>query len=230
MISSGTFPYHSSLRLDNQVLQSKDSARNLGVMISASLSPDVQVSQLCKSLAFQLKIIRRIRKYLNTDCTKTLIAALFTSRLDFCNSLLAGAPRYQLDRLKRLQNSAARLVTGTSPFSRITPILVSLHWLPVHARIAFKIASFVHKTIFGNAPQYLKELLTVRVSDHHLRSAEDRLRLAVPRTRTVRYGDRRFSVTGPRVWNDLPYCIREIQDYKRFKGQLKSYLFRKHFV
>ena len=65
-----------------------------------------------------------------------LVNSLVISRLDYCNSLLYDIPKYQRDKLQRIQNTAARMITGARSSDHITPLLKSLHWLPVEARIA----------------------------------------------------------------------------------------------
>ena len=74
--------------------------------------------------------LRRIRKFLDKDSTKTIVHACITSKLDYCNGLLYGIPDSQIGRLQRVQNTCARLICGCSKFSRITPLLRDLHWLP----------------------------------------------------------------------------------------------------
>ncbi|XP_041807510.1 uncharacterized protein LOC121616777 isoform X2 [Chelmon rostratus] len=54
-----------------------------------------------------------------------------------------------LSRLQRVQNAAARFLTNTSRRQHITPVLFSLHWLPVSFRIDFKILLFVFKALNG---------------------------------------------------------------------------------
>ncbi len=85
-------------------------------------------------------------------------------------------PQNQLQRLQRLQNSAARLVTLSKKQSHITPVLMSLHWLSVMDRIKFKILLLVFKCLQGLAPTYLSDLLHrynpqrtgLRSATHHL--------------------------------------------------------------
>ena len=111
---------------------------------------------------YHLYNIRRIRKYLTKECTETLIHAFISSRLDYCNSLLFGVPECHLHKLQRVQNAAARLVVQESRFCHITPLLKSLHWLPVKYRIVFKLLLITFKAIHGLAPAYISELISVR--------------------------------------------------------------------
>ena len=66
-----------------------------------------------------------------------IVNAFISSKLDHCNSLLHGLPKYLLDKLQAVQNNAARVVTVTPKHVHITPILINLHWLPVEFRITF---------------------------------------------------------------------------------------------
>ena len=78
-------------------------------------------------------------KYLDRKSIETLVHALIMSHVDNCNVLYYGIPKKEMHRLQRIQNTAARLVTGARLRDPITPILCKLHWLPVEKRIIFKI-------------------------------------------------------------------------------------------
>ena len=108
-----------------------DKAWNIGVAFNETLSLDKLVSSVCKCALFHLWNIAKIRMYLTSESTKTLVQAYVTCRLDNCNSLLLGSPKYMIKKLQRVQNCAARLVAGQPRAAHICPILKELHWLPV---------------------------------------------------------------------------------------------------
>ena len=74
----------------------------------------------------------KIMKFLTAESCTILIHAFITCRLDYCDSLYYGLPAYQIAKLQRIQNAAARLLSQVSRYSHITPpVLADLHWLPV---------------------------------------------------------------------------------------------------
>lgn len=124
-----------------------------------------------KSCLFQVRQLSKIKPLLSKGNLKTLIYALITSCLDYCNARLIGISQASTSRLQPVQNPAAQSLSGASKQEHITPILASLHWLPVQLGIHFKIILFVIKSPNGHAPFYQRELLHPCVPSHSLRSA-----------------------------------------------------------
>ena len=165
-----------------------------------TLSLDKHVSSVCKSALFHLWNIAKIRMYLTSESTKTLVHAYVTCQLDNCNSLLLGSPKYMIQKLQRIQNCAARLVVGQPRASHICPILKELHWLPVEQRITFKVLLLTFKALNNPAPLYLSQLIVPYNPTRNLRSAGKHL-LEVPSLHLKSYGNRAFSVAAPKHWN-----------------------------
>ena len=110
-------------------------------------------------------------------------------------------------------------------FCHISPLLRCLHWLPVKARIEFKILLIRFKAIHGLAPKYLCDLLTFKSSLYNLRSSGSIL-LSMPAVRLKTLGDRAFMVAAPRLWNSLPKELCAITNVNSFKAHIKTYLFK----
>ena len=117
-----TYPANSSkyrprppldyIRVREEVIKSSKQARNLGVGFHQCLDFKEHVKITCKSAFFRIHSIAKIRRYLSQSSTETIVHAHITSRLDYCNALLCGLPKYLINnRLHLLQNPAARLVT-----------------------------------------------------------------------------------------------------------------------
>ena len=201
--------------------------RNLGGWLDNQLKIVTQINQTCKAAFFHILNIRKIKKFLSFDTVQTLVNALGISRLDYCNSILFGLPNTDLQKLQRVQNTAARLICNMNKFDHITPILVKLHWLPVRYRINYKILLITFKVIHGLALKYLIELLTCKTKcNYNLRSTSEIL-LQQPRIKTLRtLGDRNFTVAAPALWNNLPNVIRSATSINSLKKLRKTHLFK----
>ena len=149
--------------------------------------------------------------------------ALVTSKLDYCNSLLHEIPAEDLQKLQRVQNCLARVVTKAPRFSRSIPLFKSLHWLPIKFRIQFKICTFVFRCLNDGQPSYLSSLLFSADSVKHLRSNNTN-QLKVPRIRT-KLGARAFPVSGPTLRNLLPAHLRVAKNISSCRKLLKTHFF-----
>ncbi len=118
--------------------------------------------------------------------------------------------------------------SSTSPKEHVTPLFVSLHWLPVAARIKFKTLMIAYRTTTDTAPSYFHSLLQIYIPSRSLRSASER-RLVVPSQRGSKSLSRTFSFTVPGWWNNLPTPIRNAGSLSIFKQQLKTHLFQ-HYL
>ena len=221
------------MKVGNADIVPHSPVKNLGVWLDSNLSMVEHITEASSAAFFHLHSIRRIRKYLSKENTETLINAFVSSRIDYCNSLLYGVPNCHLHKLSRVQNAAARLIFEKNKYCHVTPLLKSLHWLSVKCRIIFKVLLITFKTIHGLAPVYISELISIRdvsLSRYCLRSTNS-LMLNYPALKSRKaLGDRSFSVAAPKLWNELPSDIRDLNSINQFKTAIKTYLFRQAFL
>ena len=180
------------------------SVRNLGVFMDRGNTSESQVNALCKKCTFHLRRIGSIRRFLPRDVLQGIGTALVLSNLDYCNALLSGITAHQLQRLQRIQNWAARMISEIKLKDHITPILQDLHWLPVNLRISYKLMLYMYKSINGHSPSYLTQMIEMKERPVRLSQFDDQLQLMVLRTRRLSTGTA-FSVNGPKLWNALPF-------------------------
>ena len=188
------------------------------------LTMKAQVNNVYKTSSFVLYKIGKIRQFLTKEATKQLVHALVISRIDFCNSLLYSLPDVHTNKLQRIQNSAARLITETKRREHITPIFKQLHWLPVKSRINYKILLLTYQCLNGTAPSYLQDLIVQYTPTRKLRSNSKSL-LVAPSTQTKYYGTRSFTNSSAELWNSLPDIVKQASTTESFKTLLKTYLF-----
>ena len=217
-----------SVTVGDTSVKTVSQAKDLGVIIDRTLSFEPHVNNICRSASLALRNIGHIRKYLDRTTTEKLVHAFLSNKLDCTNSILYGLPEYQLSKLQRIQNSAARLVTLSKKHEHITPILKELHWLPVKQRIIYKLMLMTYKSLHGKAPNYISELIIVKEPVRTLRSNVSTI-LHRTTVNTVTYGERAFSHAAPELWNELPSRIRNSDTLDSFKKSLKTHLFEKHF-
>lgn len=176
-----------------------------------------------------LRNISSISKFLDRDTLLKLVYNLVLSSIDFCSAILYDAPNNELRQLQMIINNAARLVMKLPRFSRqrITPICIELHFLPVKARIFYKIALITYKALHFDQPRYLRDLLNIYNPDCNvtLRHAIEPFRLSEPELSRVGFTNRAFSYAAPRIFNQIPPELRSLSSINQFKSQLKTWIF-----
>ena len=163
-------PPIESIVVGSDLIFPSETVKNLGTVFDTSLSLEKRVTAVCKAGFYHLRNIARVRKHLSFESNQVLIHAFVTSKLDYCNSLYYGLPDFLIKKPQYVQNSAARLLTGSCKYDHVIHILKELHRLPVQHRIIFKILTLTYKTLNTDAPQYLKDLLQPYVPSRNLRS------------------------------------------------------------
>ena len=186
---------NTTLCIGSSQIEPASNAINLGVYLDSTLCMEAHISSVSRSCLFPLRNISSIRNVLSDQATAKLIHSLVSSRMDYCNSLLYGLPDSALKPIQRVQNIAARILTRTSRFEHISPVLMSLHWLPIRQRILFKVLLLTFRLI-NEGPSYLSDLVTRYAPARQSRSSSQEL-LHIPKSRLKTVGDRSFFVAAP---------------------------------
>ena len=156
------------------IIEPTNKARNIGVIFDNTVTMSFHINNVVKGALYHLRNIAKIRKYINVTTAEVLVHAFVNSKLDFCNSLLHGLPKFEIiNKLQSVQNAAARVIACLSKFDHISDTLKELHWLPVEQRIIFKINLICFKILINLAPDYLIDLIHVYEPARYPCSASD---------------------------------------------------------
>ncbi len=189
------------------------------------MSQDASKHKICVKFAAIMNIcefLRKLRSLLDFAINSAIAESQnpggtdMTSRLYYCNALLGDCPASSINNKSR-------------KYDHITPILQSLHWLPIKFRIGYKILLLTNKALNDLAPAYLTNLLSRYNPTRTLRSQNSGL-LVVPSIAKSTKGGRTFSYLAPKLWNSLPDNVRGSDTLSLFKSRLKTHLFSQAFI
>ena len=218
------------LQIGSIEVEGSSCVKYLGVTLDSNVGLLKHIKGKCRIASYNLYRIRKIRQYLTVDSCEITVQALVISHLDYANSLFINLPKKSIQLLQRVQNMAAKLILDRCKFDSSKESLKELHWLPIEFRIKFKILVILFQCIYLWAPSYLKNLIKIKSYSYSLREEMTSVILNVPKNKCVTFGDRAFSIAGPKEWNSLPMYLRKITKIEKFKKELKTYLFKKAFV
>ena len=168
-----------SIIVGDTVIKPLERVRNLGSWFDARMRMNVHIGKICSKAFRGLYNIRQIRKFLTVQSTKTLVHAFISSHLDYCNALIFGPPKNQLDRLQKVQNAAARVIFQIAKFDHISSALIDLHWLLVTFRV--QLLLYVYKSLHNQSPPYIKDLLSLKPATNYIFRSSARSLLFVPK-------------------------------------------------
>ena len=140
------------------------------------------------------------------------------TRLDYCSIVWGNCGKTLSERLQKLQNRAARILTSSSYDADARYLLQQLGWKDLITQRQIQVALMVFKALNDLAPDYLSSMFTERsTSGYVLRDSTNKLNVPLPRTN---YLKRSFSYRGATLWNSLPCNLRQEKSLNRFKQLL----------
>ena len=199
------------ISIDGRTIKRVEHTKSLGLTIDAQLSWSKHVDEISKKVSSAIGALKRVRPFIPTDVAVQIYNALILPHFDYCNQVWDGMSGCLSDKLQKLQNRAARVITQ-SPFDTSSNLLVAmLKWEKLSLR---------RKKQKELAPDYLQCLFTQRhVNDYNLRNLEGKLSLSKPMTN---YLKRSFCYSGACLWNNLPQDLKSVCSIGQFKRGIKK--------
>ena len=161
------------------------------------------------------------RNFVSMETLKDIYRSIVEPHLNYCCSVWGSSGITRIESLQKLQNRAARIVTGSSYDTPSEPLRKDLGWLSVKEVIVKETSTVMHKSLNDLAPKYLSDLFVRRSDFHILDLRNTKSNLAVPLMRTVS-GQKAFSYRGTKVWNKLNNIVKEAPSVYSFKSRLRQ--------
>ena len=122
---------------------------SVSVIVFNEMNMSIHIGKICSACCFHL---RQLRYIVSKAAMQRLVSAFILSRLDYCNSVLAGLPAATLASMQKIMNAAVRLVVGLHMRDHVTSTMRSLHWLPIKFRIRYKLCILMHAAVNNRSP------------------------------------------------------------------------------
>ena len=196
-------------------------SKALGLNIDENLSWKEHIHATSKKVASSIGALKRVRPFISMHTAIKIYKGLIRPYFDYCSVVWDGLSQQLCEKLQKLQNRAARVITKSSYNTNSSFLLNSLSWDNLSVRRTKQKANLMYKCVNKLAPNYLCNMFTPRTLPFDLRDASQKLYLPKPRTD---YLKRSFSYSGASLWNDLPEDIRTTKSLRNFKRRIDKWL------
>lgn len=207
-------------------IQASNQVRDLGVIIDSEMDLSAHVREVCRKAWIALRRIKAIASYLDHESLKRAITWHVIPYLEYCSVVLFGLPACRLAPLEKVLNHAIRVIFRLPFGTPTTQYYKQLRWLKIPERIKYKLLTLVFKSMNCSTPTYLQSKISFYSPSRYLRSMQNTLLTEINTCNT--FGDRAFSVAGPREWNKLPRNIRTATTISTFQHDLKTHFLSKY--
>lgn len=211
-----TFDKSPSLSIDDKSIKHVSSSKSLGVHIDENLSWNVHIETIAKKIASGLGALKRCRRFVPQSTLHSVFNALIQPHFDYCSVVWGHCNKTLFDKLQKLQNRAARILTFSSYDTNAGLLFERLGWKRLESQRQIQEAVMVYKSLNGLVPTYLQSIFTDRsnITQYELRDTVGKLAVPLPRTNYLKNS---FGYQGAVLWNSLPPNLRQAQTLNGFR-------------
>ncbi|XP_028412099.1 uncharacterized protein LOC114534825 [Dendronephthya gigantea] len=214
-----TFDDHDiNVIVDKKQIEKVESTKSLGLSIDENLTWKKHIDDISKKVSSGISALKRIRSFVNQDTAVRVYQGLIEPYFSYCAPVWDGIGSKLSDKLQKLQNRAARVITCSPYDASSSSVLEKLGWNNLHVNRKMQKAILMYKVRNNLTPMYLQDLFVTRVNHYSLRNTNGKLFVPKPKTD---YLKRSFSFSGASIWNSLPEPLRLSESLSSFKRSLR---------
>ena len=210
------------LNYEGMPLELVENAKYLGMTINSDISRDFHVQRLCQNMYYHLSLLRRLRRIFPKDLLLQVYKSYVQPRLDYGITLYGCSTQKNIDLIQRVQNHAARLITGNFDYinCRGIELVKSLNLYTIRDRRDYFLTILMFKSIHGIAPTYLSDRVVMNYDVNGYDTRASDMELYLPTLRKEAYRNS-FMYMGGKLWNDLPEFVQNSANIESFKRNYK---------
>ena len=210
--------------IDGKPVKQVTVTKSLGVEIDKHLNWGNHINAISKKIASGIGAMKRIRHLVPREILLNVYNSLVQPYFDYCSAVWGNCGSGLSEKLQKLQNRAARIITFSNYDAPAEPLRCFLNWKTLDVQRSIDKSILMFKSLHNLAPKYLTSKFVHRsdITSYSVRNAESKLAVPLPRTE---FGKRSFRYSGAVLWNSLPSDIRQISSLPVFKKKVQSHKF-----
>ncbi|MCW4342517.1 MAG: reverse transcriptase family protein [Candidatus Thiodiazotropha endolucinida] len=218
-VGKKAFENIKSFQIDSVTIECEENVTLLGVNIDFLLNFESHVSDICKKASKQLAVLKRIGRFLTKQGKLTIYNSFIASNFNYCPIVWHFCSAASTNKMEKIQERALRFIHND--FQSSTETLLALSkTVPLHIQRMKLMATEVYKIVNDLSPQYIRDLISTKVSHYDLRGEH---KANLPQVSTTRYGLKSFRYEAARIWNSLPNNIRTAESFPQFKRLIRTW-------
>ena len=218
------FTVNPTANINQFPIKRVSTVKSLGVHIDENLTWECHINELSKKIASGISAIKRIRYSVPYKTLLSIYNSLVQPHLDYCSSVWGSCSKSLSQKLQKLQNRAARVITFSNYGRNTDELLRTINWVKLDRQRLVNKSIMMYKIVNNMVPEYLSSHFVLRSDTltYNLRDSDGTLAIPQPRTN---YCKRSLSYSGVVLWNSLPLNTRQSLNLNEFKSKLKNYDF-----
>ena len=177
------------------------------------------VDEICRKVSLAIGALKRVRPFISKETAIQIYNALIMPYFDYCGPVWDCLSGYLSDKLQKLQNRAARIITKSRFDTSLDHLLSTLDWERLFLRQKKQKALMMFKSVNGLAPEYLQSLFSQCRSVCNFRDSQGKLTLPKPSNNYLKLS---FSDSGAMLWNNMPKSLKNALSVNHSKRLIKN--------
>ena len=223
-----TKPKHAALKhqedqlclsIHNNPLQVVQGTKHLGIYIDNTLDWKNHIQEITKKISRSLGLLKYAKRFLPLESLKDIYTSIIDPHFRYCCAVWGVCGLTEIQKLQKLQNRAARIITDSNYDAPSKPLIETLGWMTIEKVIQRETLVMVFKSVNGFSPQYLSELFVTSSTNacYNLRHTTTDLRLP---KKLSSNGQKSFSFRGAALWDSLPSESKQASNLLTFKKSI----------